>query len=119
MRSANPLSDSEENGKISTPPPPPKLAKETGSYSVEAFPNLVREENKVSFRILGLGEKVNGFKVSIFNPNGKTIWQGSSEDTELSWNPKDVTNGVYLYHSSIKIDDKWNQLRVKKLLILK
>ena len=98
-------------------PPTPEGAESSEPLRVATYSS--QQGDNIKFAVLNAESEVEELEVSIFKSNGEELWQGENHDKELTWSTKGVANGIYLYKASVKINGRWRELGVNKLLILK
>jgi len=98
-------------------PPTPEGVESSEPLRVATY--STNQGNSIKFVALNAEGRVKEIKVSVFNSNGKEIWQNDGRGKELNWSTEGVANGIYLYKTSLKIGGQRKEFGFNKLLLIK
>ena len=98
-------------------------AEKTVEFIIE--PNPITDVNTTTFKAVGPPFiEVAEIEVEVFDLLGRLLWKGKNWGNEIAWHTQDLTgtylaNGIYLCIIRCRIQDKWFQSSVLKVVILR
>lgn len=111
--------NSEKAEKLNIPnPPAPPITYAVEEFSIQATPNPVTNNDRVTF--IAAGSDVQSFQVKVYGSSGKQIHASPRQsDHTYTWKPQtSLSNGLYLYQVTAQKNSGQTMTETGKLLVL-